>query len=55
MLFGVTGLCADCGDERILVPVDDSGDFCCTDCDAAVHVFGAEVAAWISSRHRRAG
>ncbi len=40
MLSGVAALCADCGDERIFVPVDDDpstpGEFCCTSCDAAV-------------------
>jgi hypothetical protein len=41
MLSGVVALCADCGDERIFVPVDDGCDFdgcefCCTSCDAAV-------------------
>jgi hypothetical protein len=37
MLRGVAGRCPDCGDERVLLPVDDDGyEFCCTDCDAAV-------------------
>jgi hypothetical protein len=37
MLRGLVGLCPDCRDERILLPVDDSGfELCCTDCDAAV-------------------
>ena len=39
MLSGVTAPCADCGDETVFVPVDDSpvpGGFCCTSCDAAV-------------------
>ncbi len=39
MLSGVAATCADCGDERIFVPVDDPstpGEFCCTACDAAV-------------------
>lgn len=36
MLSGVTGLCPDCGDERILLPTDDEFAYCCTDCDAAV-------------------
>ena len=35
MLRGVTAVCPDCGDERILVEVDGS-EFCCTTCDAAV-------------------
>lgn len=55
MLFGVTGLCGDCGDERILVPVDEDGcDFCCTDCDAAVQLLEVAVASDASLR-RRAG
>jgi hypothetical protein len=37
MLRAVAGLCPDCRDERILLPVDDAGfELCCTDCDAAV-------------------
>jgi hypothetical protein len=37
MLFGVTGFCPDCGDERLLVPGEEDGfDYCCTDCDGAV-------------------
>ena len=37
MLRGLVGPCPDCRDERILLPVDDSGfELCCTDCDAAV-------------------
>lgn len=37
MLRGTVGLCHACGDERILLPVDDDGfELCCTDCDAAV-------------------
>jgi hypothetical protein len=39
MLSGVKAVCTDCGDERILVPVDHfgtEGEFCCTSCDAAV-------------------
>jgi hypothetical protein len=37
MLRGLVGLCPDCRDERILLPVDDAGfELCCTDCDAAV-------------------
>jgi hypothetical protein len=54
MLTGTVAQCPDCGDERILVPVDlaDAIDgaeeasgafghgatFCCTTCDAAVVV-----------------
>lgn len=37
MLRGTVGFCHECGDERILLPVDDDCfEFCCTDCDAAV-------------------
>jgi hypothetical protein len=37
MRFGVHGFCADCGDDRLLLPADDDGfEFCCTDCDGAV-------------------
>ncbi len=40
MLRGTEGPCPDCGDLRILVPVDPAGlggpEFCCTSCDAAV-------------------
>lgn len=52
MLTGTVAQCPDCGDERILVPVDfaggvdeldgpggaDTAAFCCTTCDAAVVV-----------------
>lgn len=59
MLSGVTALCADCGDERIFVPVDDPGadggaagwEFCCTSCDAAV--FLIEVLGNTRTTHRR--
>jgi hypothetical protein len=39
MRTGVTATCADCGDQRIFVPVEEGstpGEFCCTGCDAAV-------------------
>jgi hypothetical protein len=39
MTHGVTATCADCGDERLFVPVEEAswaGEFCCTSCDAAV-------------------
>jgi len=41
MRSGVSAVCTDCGDERILVPVDHfgtEGEFCCTSCDAAVYL-----------------
>ena len=37
MLKGTVALCHACGDDRILLPVDDDCfEFCCTDCDSAV-------------------
>ena len=37
MLSGVVATCADCGDERVFVPTAaESGEYCCTSCDAAV-------------------
>lgn len=40
MLTGTVVFCADCGDDRIFVvpECDDggSGDYCCTECGAAV-------------------
>ena len=37
MLKGTVALCHACGDDRILLPVDDDCyEFCCTDCDTAV-------------------
>ena len=37
MLRGTVGFCHGCGDERILLPVDDDCfEFCCTDCDEPV-------------------
>jgi hypothetical protein len=37
MLTAVTATCSDCGDQRIFMPVDETGgEFCCTSCDAAV-------------------
>ncbi|MDX6302759.1 MAG: hypothetical protein QOF53_3973 [Nocardioidaceae bacterium] len=53
MLTGVSAPCTDCGDERILVPVDhfgSEGEFCCTSCDAAVFL----VAVPGPARRRRA-
>ena len=43
MLSGVAAGCADCGGERIFVPVDDpgTGAYCCTSCDAAVFLLAA--------------
>lgn len=53
MLRGITGRCPDCGDERILLPVDDDCfEFCCTDCDAAVLLI--ELATPVDA-HRLAG
>jgi hypothetical protein len=41
MLTGLAALCADCGDERVFVPADDAGTYCCTACDAAVFMVTA--------------
>jgi hypothetical protein len=49
MLAGVTALCADCGDERLFVPVDvdgPTGEYCCTSCDAAVFLLSVIDPAW---------
>jgi hypothetical protein len=54
MLRGVAVVCADCGDERVFVPVggDVSGvlsmEYCCTSCDAAVFLFSVPD----DTRHR---
>ena len=57
MVSGVVAVCADCGGDRIFVPVEDGGDlgtceFCCTTCDAAV--FLLEVLDNTGAPHRRA-
>ena len=48
LLTGVLGHCADCASEQILVPVDRSGELCCTVCDAAFFLWesiaGSDVA-----------
>jgi hypothetical protein len=36
LLTGVLARCGDCASEQILMPVDGSGEYCCTVCDAAV-------------------
>jgi hypothetical protein len=36
LLSGVLAVCSDCAGEQILIPVDNSDEFCCTLCDAAV-------------------
>jgi len=50
MLHGVTASCADCGGQRVFVPVDDpgSGAYCCTSCDAAVFLVAVGAAPWLS-------
>jgi hypothetical protein len=54
MLFGVTGFCPDCGDERLLVPADEDGfEHCCTDCDGAVLLLQL-ASPPVRSEHRRA-
>ena len=57
MLWGVTGRCPDCDDERIMLPVDEDGfEFCCTDCDAAVLLVEVlEAATSTGLSERRAG
>jgi endogenous inhibitor of DNA gyrase (YacG/DUF329 family) len=45
MLHGVAATCADCGDERVFVPTsDDTREFCCTACDAAVFLLSVAEA-----------
>ena len=49
MVAGVTAVCADCGDERLFVPVDGdapTGEYCCTSCDAAVFLLSVVDPAW---------
>lgn len=43
MLHGLAATCPDCGEERILLPVDEADHYCycCTECDAAVYLSGA--------------
>jgi uncharacterized protein (DUF983 family) len=50
MLAGVMAFCADCGDERLFVPVAH-GELCCTTCDAAV--FSVLAEALPAQRERR--
>ena len=50
MLGQTLGTCPDCGDERILLVVDDS-EHCCTSCDGAVFVLdGISGAALVARR-----
>lgn len=49
MLGQTMGICPDCGDERILLVVDDT-EYCCTDCDGAVFVLDQIGAAALVSR-----
>jgi hypothetical protein len=54
MLSGVVAGCAECGVERVFVPVDagdPGGEHCCTSCDAAV--FLMSFPALRRSRRRR--
>lgn len=66
MRRGTLALCPDCGDERLMVPVEDdpaglrAPEFCCTGCDAAVLLLGlleADAAPGAAARDgaRRAG
>lgn len=52
MLSGITALCPDCGDERILVAVEATAgaEFCCTSCDAAVFLLDGFSAAALTDR-----
>ncbi len=52
MLGGISAVCPDCGEERILVEVAET-EFCCTSCDAAVLL--AEVVRPSRDRISRAG
>jgi hypothetical protein len=53
MLRGTVGLCDACGDERILLPVDDDGfELCCTDCDSAVVLVQLTRADWADPADR---
>ncbi len=39
LMNGIERVCLDCGDRRILVPVDDDPcAYCCTSCGAAMLV-----------------
>ncbi len=54
MLSGVVAGCAECGVERVFVPVDEEdpgGEHCCTACDAAVFLLSIPVLR--RSRRRR--
>lgn len=59
MLTGAALFCPDCAGERIFVVPDcgdgrgDCGDYCCTDCGAAVTVPLAVPAQRVSGRGRR--
>ena len=43
LMTGVLARCGDCASEQILMPVDDTGEYCCTVCDAAVLVWDVAV------------
>ena len=43
LVTGVLARCGDCASEQILMPVDDTGEYCCTVCDAAVLVWDVAV------------
>ena len=44
LVTGVLARCGDCASEQILMPVDDTGAYCCTVCDAAVLLWDVAVA-----------
>lgn len=43
LVTGVLARCGDCASEQILMPVDDTGEYCCTVCDAAVLIWDVAV------------
>lgn len=45
LVTGVLARCGDCAGEQILMPADDTGEYCCTVCDAAVLLWDVVVTA----------
>jgi hypothetical protein len=43
LVTGVLARCGDCAGEQILMPTDDTGQYCCTVCDAAVLLWDVAV------------
>jgi hypothetical protein len=52
LLTGVLARCCDCASEQILMPVDGSGEYCCTVCDAAVVLWDVVAASTETQRRR---